>query len=283
MTNKDYTAATAAPNPKNYWANRTAGWSAGGPDGAPTDDTFDRALIDAAGISPGMDVLDLAAGSGDPSVSIAMRMAGNGSVTAFDLTYDMLAMAVGRVDNLALQNFRIVSGDMASLPFPDASFDATTCRNGLMFPDDKLACVTEARRVLKPGAKGTWLVWSTIKDNPTFVTVVDGLKRHFNEDFAPRMIRHSLGDEGALSALLTEAGFQDVTEQRFAYERTVPTGDDYFRRAAARTIPQRAATFSKTEWQALLATIEDASAALRDGDNFRIPIVARIATGTVKD
>ena len=274
------TNGTSVPNPKNYWANRSVGWSAGGPDGKPTDDTFDRALMDAAGITPGMDVLDLAAGSGDPTVSIALEQAGDGSVTSYDMTFDMLAMAKGRVRKMALSNIRIVSGDMASLPFPDASFDAVTCRNGLMFPEDKLACVAEARRVLKPGAKGAWLAWSTIEDNPTFLTVVEGLKNHFKEEFPPRMIRHSLGKEGTLRTLLVEAGFQDVTEQRFAYERRVPVGDDYFRRAAARTIPQRAASLSEEEWAEIVAAVEQASAVLRDGDEFRIPIVARLASGT---
>ncbi len=280
MTGTDGDPPDPLPNPKDYWSNRTAGWSAGGSDGAPTDDTFDRALIKASAIVPGMDVLDLAAGSGDPSVTIAAHLAGNGSVTAYDMTYDMLAMARGRADKLALHKFRIVSGDMAALPFADAYFDAVTCRNGLMFPDDKLACVAEARRVLRPGAKGAWLVWSTIEDNPTFLTVVDGLRCYFKEDFAPRMIRHVLGEAGALSALLNEAGFRQVTEQRFAYERTVPVGDDYFRRAAARTIPQRAASLGEAEWTSLLAAIEDASAVMRDGDIFRIPIVARLAAGT---
>ena len=155
MTGAGGDSADPLPNPKDYWSNRVAGWSDDTPEGLPSDDTFDRALMDASAIISGMDVLDLAAGSGDPSVTIAAHLAGNGSVTAYDMTYDRLIKARGRGDNLAFGNFWIVSGDMTALPFPDASFDAVTCRNGLMFPDDKPACVAEARRVLKPGAKGS--------------------------------------------------------------------------------------------------------------------------------
>ena len=92
------------------------------------------------------------------------------------------------------------------------------------------------------------------------------------------MIRHSLCEAGALSALLTEAGFRYVTEQRSAYERTIPTGDDYFRRAAARIIPQRVGSLTEENWSVLLAAIEAASAALRYGNYF--PNVARLTAGT---
>jgi ubiquinone/menaquinone biosynthesis C-methylase UbiE len=267
-------------NPKDYWSNRVAGWSDDTPEGLPADDTFDRALIGAAAIVPGMNVLDLAAGGGDPTISIAAHLAGNGSVTAFDITYDRLVKARSRAENLAFTHVRIVSGDMTALPFPDDCFDAVTSRNGLMFPDDKVACVAEARRVLKPGGMSAWLVWSTIEDNPLNLTVLEGLRCQFKEEFAPRMIRHVLGEEGALSVLLTEAGFRDVTERRFVYERITKSGDGFLRQAAARAMPQRAATLSDAEWKPILAVIEHASARLRDGDVFRIPLVARLATGT---
>ena len=120
-------------------------------------------------------------------------------------------------------------------------------------------------------------MWSKFEDNPTFLTVIEGLKNYFKEDFKPRMVRHALGAEGALADLLSSGGYQKVEERRFAYVRTVPMGDDYFRRAAARTIPERAANLSKAQWSDLLAAIEEASAALLDGDSFQIPIVARLA------
>jgi ubiquinone/menaquinone biosynthesis C-methylase UbiE len=268
------------PNPKDYWSNRSGAWTAGASTGKATDETFDRALIDAAAITPGTRVLDLAAGTGDPTMTIAQHLKGAGSVTAFDMTGAMLSVAQRRAENLGLDNVSIISGNMEYLPFPDSSFDAITCRNGLMFPDDKLACVREARRVLKPGARAAWLVWATIEENPTFLTVNQGLRAYFGKPFPPRMVRHTLGNEGALTALLRNAGFSKVDEKRFSYERVVAVGDDYFRRSIARTVPNEIGVLADSDWVELIAAVETASAALRDGDVFRIPVVARLGIGT---
>ena len=268
------------PNPKDYWSKRSSAWTAGASTGKASDETFDRALIDAADIKPDSRVLDLAAGTGDPTLTIAQHVREAGSVVAFDMTAAMLSVAQTRVANLELTNVRIVSGNMETLPFPDASFDAITCRNGLMFPDNKPACVREACRVLKPGGQAAWLVWATIEENPTYLTVNKGLAAYFQEDFPPRMVRHNLGNDGALTALLGEAEFASVEERRFAYERLVKPGDDYFRRAVARTVPDKIGELSEADWIELIATVEDSSAALRDGDIFRIPVVARLGIGT---
>ncbi len=275
------TRAAADPeNPRNYWSNRSAGWTEGTSKGKATDDTFDRALIEAAAIGPASRVLDLAAGTGDPTVTIAPCVGAGGSVTSFDLTPDMLAVGRARAENLALGNVRFVVGDMAGLPFAGASFDAITCRNGLMFPPDRLACVAEARRVLRTGGRAAWLVWATIEENPTFLAVLDGLRRHFQEEFKPRMARHALVRRGQLTGLLETAGFVDVQERRLSYERVVRSGDEYFRRAAARTIPHRTGGMDERDWVALSAAIEGAIGHLRDGDVFRIPVVARLGVGT---
>lgn len=267
-------------NPKDYWNNRSTAWTTGASTGKATDETFDRALIDAASIRPEARVLDMAAGTGDPTMTIAEHLKDAGSVIAFDMTAAMLSVAQKRAANLGLGNVGIVSGNMETLPFPDNTFDAITCRNGLMFPDDKPACVREACRVLKPGARVAFLVWATIEENPTYLTVNEGLKAYFREEFPPRMVRHNLGAEGALTALLGDAGFAKVEERRFAYDRIVEPGDDYFRRAIARTVPNKIGDLSETDWSDLIVAVEDASAALRDGDRYRIPVVARLGIGT---
>ena len=71
-----------------------------------------------------------------------------------------------------------------------------------------------------------------------------------------------------------------MEERRFAYERTVKAGDEYFRRAIARTVPNKIGDLSDTDWDNLIAAVEDASADLRDGDTYRIPVVARLGIGT---
>lgn len=276
------TAKAAGGNPSNpadYWKNRSAGWTEGTALGRATDDRFNRALIEAAGIVPDDDVLDLAAGTGDPAVTIAEHLAGTGSVTAFDMTADMLAVAERRAASLGLANMRTRIGDMADLPFADESFDAVTCRNGLMFPEDRIVCVREARRVLKPGGRAVWLVWATFEENPTFGAVSRGLEAYFGEAFPPRMVRHALGVDGALTAVLRAAGFNWIEESVLSHTRLVGPGDAYFRRAAGRTIPHRTDRLDEAGWSALTAAIEDAASAMRDGDKFAIPVVMRLGVG----
>jgi len=266
-------------NPQNYWKNRSAGWMEGTTPGKATDDTFDRLLIEAAIIAPGNNVLDLAAGTGDPTISIADHLGNTGSVTAFDMAEDMLAVATKRAESLGFNNVQTRIGDMEDLPFADDNFDAVTCRNGLMFPENKFACAAEARRVLKPGARAAWLVWATYDENPTCGAVRAGLSEYFGEDFPPRMVRHILGKEGALRKLLGEAGFETIEERRVSYRRVVKSGDDYFRRAAARTIPHRTGVLDEQGWKTLVACIEKAASALRLGGAFDIPVVARFGIG----
>src|ERR1035437_8979916 len=48
------------------------------------------ALVEYAQPAPGMQVLDLASGSGEPAISLASRVGRHGHVTALDLSADLL-------------------------------------------------------------------------------------------------------------------------------------------------------------------------------------------------
>jgi ubiquinone/menaquinone biosynthesis C-methylase UbiE len=144
---------------RGRWARESVGWGRTAPETVATDDAQNQTLIGAAGIEPGMRVLDLASGAGDPAISIALRVGVDGFVAATDFSPEMLAVARRRASALGLDHVAFAVADMARLPFTGQSFDAVTCRCGVMFPDDRIAVATEARRVLTPGGRVAYLVW----------------------------------------------------------------------------------------------------------------------------
>ena len=81
-------------------------------------------------------VIDLAAGTGEPGISLAQRVGPSGAVTAVDQSADLLEIAADRARSKKLENFTIRQADAHQLPFPNQSFDLATCRFGVMFFSD---------------------------------------------------------------------------------------------------------------------------------------------------
>src|SRR5437870_2567448 len=92
-----------------------------------------QALVDAAKPTPGMSILDLASGTGEPALPLARRVAPNGKVTATDLSEEMLGVLRKNAKNEGVENIETQTADAHSLDFPDKSFDMVTSRFGLMF------------------------------------------------------------------------------------------------------------------------------------------------------
>ena len=240
---------------------------------------FTLRLIQEAGITRSMDVLDVASGTGDPAITIAEKLK-SGNVIACDITTEMLSIAASRGNKLFLKNLHIIAGNMAALPFPNHTFDAVTSRNGLMFPDDKVQCAREALRVLRPGRKASWLVWGQIESNPTFLAVNTGLESFFGEKFRPRMIRHNLGKPGLLKDIIQRAGFRKAEEIELKQERIITHEDNFLRRAIERAAPHKVGPLSETERSALLDMVESACSDHLKSKILKIPIVMRLGIGT---
>ncbi len=208
-----------------------------------------------------------------------LQGAKTGSVTATDLTFEMLSVAKRRAALLEYSNIRFAISTMEALPFADNSFDGATCRLGLMFPAEKTACAREARRVLKPGGRVAYLCWGTLAANPAFELFAGAMESYFEEEFPLRMVRYSLGEPGSIAAILEEAGFSDVREEIVSYEREIAPGDNYFRHGISRTWPESVKNFSDADWTSLLKHTEEVFSELRRGENFFIPNSANLGTG----
>jgi acetyl esterase/lipase/2-polyprenyl-3-methyl-5-hydroxy-6-metoxy-1,4-benzoquinol methylase len=104
-----------------------------------------EAVLDAAGVSSGTALLDVACGTGMVLQLAAERGA---VVSGIDVSAAMLGIATDRLPDADL---RLV--DMQLLPFADNSFDAVTGVNAFQFALDPVAALGEAARVLRPGGR----------------------------------------------------------------------------------------------------------------------------------
>ncbi|MBK5273281.1 MAG: class I SAM-dependent methyltransferase, partial [Bacteroidia bacterium] len=93
------------------------------------------AIIAAIKPSGNKMVLDIAAGTGEPGLTIASMLDG-GKVIITDLAEEMLAIAKENAERRNIRNIETIACDASELPFADNSFDAVSCRLGFMFFPD---------------------------------------------------------------------------------------------------------------------------------------------------
>lgn len=178
-----------------------------------------QALVEYARPQPGMSVLDLAAGTGEPAISLASRVAPGGHVTALDLSPELLEIATERARQRGLANFATRQADAHHLPFAEASFDLVTSRFGVMFFRDCVQALREAHRVLKPAARACFLVWGPFQQ-PYWSSTMGVVHAYVGGPMlapgGPDPFRFA--EPGSLSCILCEAGFTEVEEET----RTLP-------------------------------------------------------------
>ena len=173
-----------------------------------------QALVDAAAPRPGMSILDLASGTGEPSLSLARKVAPTGMVTATDLSPGMLNALKSNAAAEGVTNIETKVCDAEKLPFPDASFDLVTSRFGVMFFADVPAALAEIRRVLKPGGSVAFLVWGAPEPGTYFGAAAMPYMRRLAvkpDPDGPGPMRFA--EPGKLARVVGTAGFRDVQER----------------------------------------------------------------------
>lgn len=115
-------------------------------------------MIDAQN---GMDILDLAGGTGDITRAMHQR-APDANYTVCDLTPAMMEVGKKRLWNKGITGVQWVTGDAAALPFKDNAFDRVVISFGLRNVTYLDRALREACRVLKPGGKFFCLEFTTL-------------------------------------------------------------------------------------------------------------------------
>jgi ubiquinone/menaquinone biosynthesis C-methylase UbiE len=172
-------------------------------------------LATHARILPGIRVLDLACGTGDPAISLARLVGPKGMVTATDLSAGMVEVARANASRSGALNIDFREADMQALPFADASFDAVTSKIGIMYAVDLPKAVSEIRRVLSPGGRMAFAVWGP-PDQGSYLGFVLGrfFARRVPEPPPPDMpFPLRFAAPGSLGAALRAAGLPSVEEE----------------------------------------------------------------------
>jgi len=105
-----------------------------------------EAIVQVAHVAQGLQILDLASGAGEPSLTLARAVGPPGHVTATDLGAGMLALAEENAQRAGLTNLTFQEADAHTLPFADEIFDRVTCRFGVMYFADVGLALREVRR-----------------------------------------------------------------------------------------------------------------------------------------
>jgi ubiquinone/menaquinone biosynthesis C-methylase UbiE len=182
-------------------------------------------VLRAAGVAPGMRVLDVATGTGLSAEAALAAVGPTGHVTASDLSAAMVDKARDRLRNLP--NVSVCVEDGQALTFSDGGFDAILCNLGLMFFPDPLRGLSEFRRVLRPGRRAAVAVNTVVERsynhqiNVIIAKYVPSLSEAVTRTF-------SLGEASRLQSLLTEAGFIDVEAHTEKHTFVLPSFDAYY-------------------------------------------------------
>ncbi|GAA5173840.1 class I SAM-dependent methyltransferase [Niveibacterium umoris] len=173
-------------------------------------------MLDLAELRPGMQVLDIASGRGEPALRAARRVAPKGRVVGTDCAESMLRMAQARAQREGVRNLelrRLAAESLATLP--QASFDAALARWGLMYLEDPVAALKGARHALRPGGLLVVAVWAEPERVPYFSLPREVLARHAPvppiEIGVQGTFRYAAAD--ALARDLVESGFDLLAQE----------------------------------------------------------------------
>lgn len=244
---QDESADQRREHQRTEWTKAAPGWvwrrdamAASGT--TPPPDLVTTRLLELARIAPGQCVLDLACGLGNPAFRIAGMVGPQGEVLGLDFTPLMIQEAASWAAQRQIANvsFRLI-GSEVELGVPDASFDAATCRFGLMFMPEPTEALRALHRALKPGGRAAVCVWGSLEHFPQLHIAVTAVERHVT--LTPQHIAMisrptALADRALLEEMFRAAGFGEVTTEPVeAVTLAADTPEAYWDGLVASTAP----------------------------------------------
>lgn len=231
-------------------------------------------LLEAAEISSGQTILDVACGPGDLAAAAAARGA---TAHGLDFSAEMVGIARSLHPDIV-----VAEGDAEDLPYPDGAFDAVVSGFGIHHVPRPGLALAECKRVLKRGARMAFTVWATPEENIAWSLVFGAIARHGNA-----LAAQTPPPGGALNRtdqclrVLEAAGFVERSAEIVRSEWLLPNARALIAALSAGTV-RMAAVIGAQEPSALAAIADDIDSQaerFRRNQNLAIPIAAVLARG----
>jgi ubiquinone/menaquinone biosynthesis C-methylase UbiE len=271
---------------RDQWSAAAAVWGKWHREFSAMSHDVTEAIVAEADLAPGMNVLDLAGGTGEPALSVARLVGEQGSVTMTDFVEPMIAVAERNAREAGLKNVTFRQVDAENIPFDDACYDRVTCRFGVMFFPDPQKALGEIKRVLKPGGKAAFTVWAPTSENPGFQATTGYLiERGIVQPPPPGALTPQRFQEpGSITRELTAAGFSDVREEPRRIAWAYPgTADQYFEffKGTFPAIRGALAEMSEADAAAVARDVIANIAKYHDGTKLAFGATIYVASGAV--
>lgn len=136
-------------------------------------------VCDAAGVSSGKKVIDVACGTGALACVAAEKVGTQGKVVGLDINEEMLGVARKKASPVEWRQ-----GRAEELPFEKESFDAAVSQFGFMFFENKVSALREMFRVLRSGGRMAIAVCDALDHSPGYAVLAEMLHRLFGHNVA---------------------------------------------------------------------------------------------------
>jgi ubiquinone/menaquinone biosynthesis C-methylase UbiE len=265
------------------WARLSAGWDKW--DAVIMDQLgpVSTAMIDRLDIADDQQHLDIAAGTGEPGLTVA-TLAPRGHVVLTDLSAEMLDIATRRANAQGITNVETKVCSADDLPFGDAAFDSISVRFGYMFLPDVAQATAEFARVLKPGGRICSSVWVKPDENPWTTIAMQAIATEVvltpPDPDGPNMFRCAA--PRYVSSLYEAAGLRDVAEWDVHVELVTRSPAEYWEMVsehvslAVAALQQVDETARERISRAVIAKV----GAYEEDGIVRVPGLARCIVGT---
>lgn len=259
------------------WQRMAAGWERSRGRIEATATPVRRWLVGELDPRPGQTVLELAAGPGETGFEAAARLGERGLLISSDRAPAMVDVARRRAAELGLRNVDHRVLDAEHLELDDDSVDHVLCRFGYMLMADPAQALVETRRVLRPGGRLAFAVWTAAERNPWAALagrmfVERGLVPP-SEPGAPGMFTMA---EARTQGLLEEARFENVRLEEVPVLFDYQDVDDYVGRSVdlGGMFATAWAEASEDERAAMRVELEEAFTPFGAGGGYALPGVA---------